>query len=95
MKSVCSALSLLTTAFGAWLCALLVPIVNLSKANPWIAHDANEGHLDYFFALLAILMALNTGLFLYYANRYTYKVIDLTDVTSATASSSDKQVNGK
>ena len=97
MKSVCSALSLLTTALGAWLCALLVPIVNLNPAAPWIAHDANQGHLDYFFALLAVLMALNTALFIYYAKRYQYKVIEATAPTTAltdVAPNNDKQLAG-
>jgi peptide/histidine transporter 3/4 len=72
MKSVTSALALLTSAFGVWLMALLVPIVNSNPADQWIAHDANHGHLDYYFWLLAGMMAVDTLLFIWYARQYQY-----------------------
>lgn len=53
MKSVCAALNLLTTAIGTWLMAALIPVVNSSKGNEWIAHDLNHGHMDYFFFTMA------------------------------------------
>jgi peptide/histidine transporter 3/4 len=52
MRSVCMALNLLTTAGGSWLVAALLPIVN-SSDEPWVTHNADDGHLDKFFYLLA------------------------------------------
>ena len=87
MKSVCAALSLLTTAFGAWLSAALVPLVNISPSSMWITPDVNQGHLDYYFLLLAGLMALNTIVFVREATKYEYKLIEI-DVTGGSRVSS-------
>ncbi|WOL02010.1 protein NRT1/ PTR FAMILY 8.1 [Canna indica] len=77
MRSMCSALSLTTTALGNYLSTLLVVIVTaITTKNGklgWIPDDLNRGHLDYFFWLLAILSVLNFGLYLLIANWYTYK----------------------
>ncbi|XP_074592837.1 protein NRT1/ PTR FAMILY 8.1-like [Curcuma longa] len=79
MRSMCSALSLTTTALGNYLSALLVTIVTgITTKNGnlgWIPDDLNRGHLDYFFWLLAILSLLNFGAYLFIAKWYTYKKI--------------------
>ena len=72
MKSLCSAFSLITTSLGSIVVALMVPLVN-SGNNPWITHDANQGHLDYYWWLLCGLMMANALAFIYIAMRYTYK----------------------
>ncbi|VFR03360.1 unnamed protein product [Cuscuta campestris] len=77
MRSLCSALSLTTTAIGNYLSALLVSIVtDISTRNGkpgWLADNLNYGHLDYFFWLLAALSAINLGVFVAVAKMYTYK----------------------
>ncbi|KAG6523559.1 hypothetical protein ZIOFF_013420 [Zingiber officinale] len=77
MRSMCSALSLTTTALGNYLSALLVTIVTgITTKNEnlgWIPDNLNRGHLDYFFWLLAILSLLNFGAYLFIAKWYTYK----------------------
>ena len=42
----------------------------------WLPKDLNEGRLDLFFLLLAVLMALNLLLFLWVAMKYEYKAIE-------------------
>jgi hypothetical protein len=37
--------------------------------------DLNQGHLDYFFLLLALLMMFNLGLFAVVSSRYVYKEV--------------------
>lgn len=77
MRSLCSALSLLTVALGQYLSSLLVTIVtNISTRNGspgWIPDNLNYGHIDYFFWLLAVLSVLNLIVFILVARLYTYK----------------------
>lgn len=77
MRSLCSALSLLTVALGQYLSSLLVTIVtNISTKNGkvgWIPDNLNYGHIDYFFWLLAVLSVLNLIVYLGVARLYTYK----------------------
>lgn len=77
MRSLMSALSLTTVALGNYLSTLLVTIVtSISARNGspgWIPNNLNQGHLDYFFWLLAVLSVLNIGAYLIVAHWYTYK----------------------
>ncbi|XP_061373996.1 protein NRT1/ PTR FAMILY 8.1-like isoform X1 [Gastrolobium bilobum] len=77
MRSLCSALQLLTVALGQYLSSLLVTIVTkISTRNGslgWIPDNLNYGHIDYFFWLLAVLSVLNLVAFLLVAKLYTYK----------------------
>ncbi|RDY04915.1 Protein NRT1/ PTR FAMILY 8.1 [Mucuna pruriens] len=77
MRSTCSALSLLTVAFGQYLSSLLITIVTKATARNgspgWLPDKLNYGHLDYFFLLLTGLSVLNFIVFLLVSNLYTYK----------------------
>ncbi|GAB2272451.1 hypothetical protein Dimus_007277 [Dionaea muscipula] len=79
MRSFCSALSLTTVALGNYLSSLLVTIVsNITTKNGkpgWIADNLNEGHLDYFYWLLAVLSLINFFVYLFIAKWYTYKKV--------------------
>ncbi|ONK60138.1 uncharacterized protein A4U43_C08F14790 [Asparagus officinalis] len=77
MRSLCSALSLLTTALGNYLSSFILTMVTLittrgGKAG-WIPDNLNEGHLDYFFWLLAGLSLLNLLVYMTCAMRYRSK----------------------
>ncbi|CAI9106917.1 OLC1v1006164C1 [Oldenlandia corymbosa var. corymbosa] len=77
MRSLCSALSLTTTALGNYLSSLLVWIVtqySTKGGKPgWIPDNLNYGHLDYFFWMLAGLSVLNLGAFILVAQKFKYK----------------------
>ncbi|GAB4833957.1 hypothetical protein Ancab_032204 [Ancistrocladus abbreviatus] len=77
MRSLCSALALITVALGNYLSTLLVNVVTaISTRNGrkgWIPDSLNYGHLHYFFWLLAVLSVLNLGVYVLVARRYTYK----------------------
>ncbi|KAB1205930.1 Protein NRT1/ PTR FAMILY 8.3 [Morella rubra] len=77
MRSLCSALSLLTTALGNYLSSLILTIVTylttMGGSAGWIPDNLNEGHLDYFFLLLAGLSFLNMLVYIVCANRYKSK----------------------
>ncbi|KAK9054971.1 hypothetical protein SSX86_026050 [Deinandra increscens subsp. villosa] len=79
MRSLCSALSLTTIALGNYLSTVLVTVVakvTTKNGKPgWIADNLNEGHLDYFFALLAVLSLLNLLVYVLIAKCYTYKKV--------------------
>ncbi|KAL8102231.1 hypothetical protein AgCh_026934 [Apium graveolens] len=80
MRSLCSALSLTTSALGNYLSTLLVSIVtDVSTRNGgagWIPDNLNYGHLDYFFWMLALLSAVNFGVFFLVAKHYPYKKVE-------------------
>ncbi|WVY90453.1 hypothetical protein V8G54_035967 [Vigna mungo] len=77
MRSTCSALQLLTVAFGQYLSSLLITIVTkvttMNGGPGWLPDKPNYGHLDYFFLLLTVLSVLNFIVFLLVSNLYTYK----------------------
>ncbi|KAL6867541.1 hypothetical protein ACP4OV_015565 [Aristida adscensionis] len=78
MRSLSSALALVTVALGSYLSSVVVTAVAWLTARGggapgWIPDDLDEGHLDRFFWLLAALSALNLAVFLCCARRYRRK----------------------
>jgi len=77
MRSLCSALQLLTTAFGNYLSTFILTMVayfTTRGGNPgWIPDNLNQGHLDYFFWLLAGLSFLNLVVYVVCAGKYKSK----------------------
>ncbi|KAJ0683191.1 putative proton-dependent oligopeptide transporter family, PTR2 family proton/oligopeptide symporter [Helianthus annuus] len=77
MRSLCSALSLLTTALGNYLSSFILTMVTYFTARGgkpgWIPDNLNEGHLDYFFWLLAGLSGLNMLVYIVCAKVYKSK----------------------
>jgi len=56
MRSVSQALNLFTNAVGSWLTIPLTLLVNSDKSNEWISDNIDDGHLDWYFFLLATIM---------------------------------------
>lgn len=77
MRSLCSAFSLLTTSLGNYLSSLILTIVTYFTTRDgsvgWIPDNLNEGHLDYFFWLLAGLSFLNMLVYIVCARKYKEK----------------------
>ncbi|KAK7359541.1 hypothetical protein VNO77_01502 [Canavalia gladiata] len=77
MRSFCSALALLTNSIGNYLSSLILIIVDYLTTKDgnfgWITNNLNEGHLDFFFWLLAGLSLLNMLVYIVYARRYKQK----------------------
>ncbi|KAJ0611271.1 putative bacterial ABC-type protein transporter [Helianthus annuus] len=77
MRSLCSALSLTTNAFGNYLSSLLVTVVTATSTKGgkpgWIPDNLNRGELQNFFWLLSGLSVVNFGVYLVVAKWYTYK----------------------
>uniref|UniRef100_A0A5B7AYZ5 Putative Peptide transporter 2 isoform 1 n=1 Tax=Davidia involucrata TaxID=16924 RepID=A0A5B7AYZ5_DAVIN len=77
MRSLCSALALLTNSLGSYLSSVILTLVTwLTTAGGkpgWITDNLNEGHLDYFFWLFAGLSFLNMVVYVLCAKRYKQK----------------------
>lgn len=77
MRSLCSAFSLLTNSLGNYLSSLILTIVTYLTTEGgkvgWIPDNLNEGHLDYFFWLLAGLSFLNMLVYIVFARKYKDK----------------------
>ncbi|KAJ8646895.1 hypothetical protein MRB53_008643 [Persea americana] len=73
MRSLCSALALLTTALGNYLSSFILTVVTYVTTRGgktgWIPDNLNEGHLDYFIWLLAGLSFVNLLVYVYCASR--------------------------
>eukprot|EP00250_Pteridium_aquilinum_P011019 c19785_g1_i1 orf=191-1921(+) len=70
--------SILSIFFGAGnylssiLVALVTAITTQGGGPGWIASNLNEGHLDYFYWLLASCLAFTFGVYLIYTHSYIY-----------------------
>ena len=77
MRSLCCALALLTTSLGNYLSSFIITIVSYLTTQEgqagWIPDNLNEGHLHYFFFLLAGLSSLNLLIYIVCAMRYKQK----------------------
>ena len=77
MRSTCAALQLLTTGIGSYVAAALVAIIQAitkTSTNPgWIADNVNQGHMDYFFFTLAVIMAIVLVGYVFIARAFVYR----------------------
>lgn len=77
MKSLCAALGQLAIASGAYFNTFVSSVVAVATrrggAPGWIPDNLNEGHLDYFFWMMATLSLLNLAQFVHCSMRYRGK----------------------
>jgi len=77
MKSLGSSYSLTTTGIGSFLSTFLLSTVShITKKHShqgWILNNLNASHLDYYYAFLAILNALNFIFFMIVSKFYVYR----------------------
>ncbi|GAA0151456.1 transporter [Lithospermum erythrorhizon] len=77
MRSLSSALNLLTTCLGNYLSSFILTVVTALTTQGgragWIPDNLNEGHLDYFFWLLAGLSFINMCIYMVCAKQYKSK----------------------
>ncbi|KAK3153640.1 hypothetical protein QOZ80_2BG0178780 [Eleusine coracana subsp. coracana] len=71
MKSLCTAMSLVAVSAGNYLNSLIIAV--LAWATTWIPEDLNQGRLDCFFWMMAVLSSVNMLAFLCSAMRYNYR----------------------
>jgi peptide/histidine transporter 3/4 len=89
MRSVSQALNLFTNAVGSWLTIPLTLLVNANPNDPWIASDVNDGHLDYYYYLLAGLMAIGLVAFVWLARKFVYVLPEELEALNDTSGGDD------
>ncbi|KAH9758439.1 hypothetical protein KPL71_016695 [Citrus sinensis] len=91
MKSLSTAISWCSIAFGYFLSSLVVEIVN-KVSGGWLAsNNLNRDKLNYFYWLLAGISVLNFGFYLACASWYRYKEVEIKQVEDC----SDVDTRGK
>ncbi|KAF7809187.1 protein NRT1/ PTR FAMILY 2.13-like [Senna tora] len=77
MRSVANSLFSVSFAVANYVSTILVTAVHGStrteKHRDWLTNNINEGRLDYFYYLIAVIAAVNLVYFLYVAQRFRYK----------------------
>ncbi len=71
-RIVTQSLNLATSAVGSFVVIPLLYIVNSNPHNEWVPVNVDDGHLDYYFLVLAALMGANLVVFYYVATKYNY-----------------------
>lgn len=75
VRSLLSSLPVLSRGLGSYISSFLVTLVTaITSAGGragWIASNLNEGHLDYYFLLLACIMVIDFLIFLALARSYS------------------------
>lgn len=65
-------MNLFTSALGTWVTIPLVVLVNRAPSSPWLPENVDDGRLELYFVLLAVIMAADLAFHVYCANRYEY-----------------------
>ena len=76
MKSLGTSYSMTSIGIGNFLSSFLLSTVSSitqKHGNGWIKNNLNASHLDYYYAFLAVLSAINFFLFLLISKFYVYK----------------------
>lgn len=73
MKSMSTGLFLSTISMGFFVSSLLVSLVDEATKGSWLRSNFNEGRLNYFYLMLAVLGLLNFLVFVTVAMRHQYK----------------------
>ncbi|XP_074365561.1 protein NRT1/ PTR FAMILY 6.4 [Apium graveolens] len=74
MKSMSTGLFLSTLAMGFFVSSLLVTLVVAATGKSWLRNNLNQGKLENFYWMLAVLGVLNFLVFLVFARKHQYKI---------------------
>ncbi|QCE15337.1 solute carrier family 15 [Vigna unguiculata] len=79
MKVLGTAFYTSTVAAGKYSNSLVVSVIDKfsrkisGNGKSWLGNNLNDSHLDYYYAILVVISALNLGIFLWVQRRYIYK----------------------
>lgn len=73
MRSVCQSLNLFTTALGFLFSVPLVYLVNSNPNQEWLPTNLDQGHLAWYFTLMAAILAVDIVYLIYVSRDYVYK----------------------
>ncbi|KAF8016719.1 hypothetical protein BT93_H2060 [Corymbia citriodora subsp. variegata] len=102
MKSMSTGLFLSAISMGFFLSSLLVSLVDKVTHDSWLKSDLNQGKLNNFYWMLAVLAVLNFLVFLVFSMRHQYKVQnydgddndDEEELKTSNETKADKKENG-
>lgn len=80
MRSVSQAMNLFTNAVGSWLTIPLTILVNADPNNPWVTDNVDEGHLEWYFFLLAGIMLVTYLIYTQVCKGFEYSDPDDLDI---------------
>ena len=72
MRSVTQSLNLFTFALGTWCTIPLLLLVNRNPGDEWVPVNLDDGHLSYYFLLLAGIMSINLVYYRHISKSYCY-----------------------
>lgn len=95
MRSVSQACNLFTNALGSWLTIPLTMLVNINQSDMWVTSNVDNGHLDYYFFLLAALMFLALIVFWYLAATFVYVDASVLDILTRLCETDDSRTEDR
>ena len=98
MKAISTGLYLTTTLFGMFFSTILVTILinysGRSGGHNWLRPSINDGGLDYFYWLLALLTLINLGFYLVCAIRFIPNSTEIvTDISGGAIDTPPREEN--
>lgn len=76
MKSLSTAISWCSVAFGYFTSTVVVEVVNKVSGGWLESNNLNRDKLNYFYWLLSIISVVNFGFYLFCASWYRYKTVE-------------------
>ncbi|CAO2035354.1 unnamed protein product [Urochloa humidicola] len=95
MKSMSTGLFLTTLSMGFYLSSALVGAVGAATRGAWVRDNLDEGRLDLFYWMLAVLGVVNFVGFLWFSSRHEYKQREAPAAAAATATSAAVELTGQ
>ncbi|CAN6248958.1 unnamed protein product [Urochloa humidicola] len=95
MKSMSTGLFLTTLSMGFYLSSALVGAVGAATRGAWVRDNLDEGRLDLFYWMLAVLGVVNFVGFLCFASRHEYKQREAPAAAAATATAAALELTGQ
>ncbi|TKY73918.1 NRT1/ PTR FAMILY 5.1 [Spatholobus suberectus] len=78
---------------NSFLVSMIDKVTRKMSGKSWIGNNLNDCHLDYYYALLFVISALNFGVFLWVSSGYIYKKeTEVNDIDILRAEQTEKQV---
>lgn len=97
MKSLGTSYSMTSLGIGNFLSTFLLSTVShitIKNGNGWILNNLNACHLDYYYALIAVLSTINFFVFLLISKFYVYKAEVSTSIKVLADELKDKKLMG-
>ncbi|KAH6765012.1 hypothetical protein C2S52_014032 [Perilla frutescens var. hirtella] len=93
MKSLGTAISWCSLAFGYYTSTVVVDVVNKASGGWLSSNNLNSDRLEYFYWLLAVISIVNFGVYLLCASWYKYKKVETEKAESASVDYLEERID--